>query len=128
MENLEKLGLIVNNGRIIDARFVEVPRQRNKKEENEAIKNGEIPKSFKENPKKLSHKDTDARWTKKITSTILVTKTTSRLIPKAKLLLNTRSQVPLCTILRLWRGFWAQMTRGRICTPTVHTRAKILKK
>jgi len=64
-ENLEKLGLIVNQGRIIDASFVEVPRQRNKKEDNEAIKNGKVPKSFKENPKKLSQKDTDARWTKK---------------------------------------------------------------
>jgi len=64
-ENLEKLGLILNHGRIIDASFVEVPRQRNKKEDNDAIKNGEIPKSFTENPKKLSQKDTDARWTKK---------------------------------------------------------------
>jgi len=64
-ENLEKLGLIVNQGRIIDASFVEVPRQRNKKDENESIKNGEIPNNFKENPKKLPQKDTDARWTKK---------------------------------------------------------------
>jgi len=31
MENLGKLGLIVNKWRIIDASFVEVPRQRNKK-------------------------------------------------------------------------------------------------
>jgi len=65
MENLIKIGLIVNQGRIIDASFVEVPRQRNKKEDNDAIKNGEIPESFRENPKKLSQKDTDARWTKK---------------------------------------------------------------
>jgi len=65
MKNLEKLWLIFNQVRIVDASFVEVPRQRNKKEDNEAIKNGEIPKSFTENPKKLSQKDTDARWTKK---------------------------------------------------------------
>jgi len=64
-ENLAKLGLIVNKGRIVDASFVEVPRQRNKKEENEIIKNGWIPDNFKENPKKLSQKDTDARWAKK---------------------------------------------------------------
>jgi len=36
-----------------------------KKEENDAIKNDEIPENFKENHKKLSQKDTDARWTKK---------------------------------------------------------------
>jgi len=64
-EKLEKLGLIVNKGRIIDASFVEVPRQRNKKGDNESIKRGEIPENFKNNPKKLSQKDTDARWTKK---------------------------------------------------------------
>jgi len=64
-ENLAKLGLIANKGRIIDTSFVEVPRQRNKKEENEIIKNGWIPDNFKENSKKLSQKDTDARWAKK---------------------------------------------------------------
>jgi len=62
---LEKIGLVVNKGRIIDASFVEVPRQRNKKEDNECIKKGKIPEIFKENPKKLSQKDVDAHWTKK---------------------------------------------------------------
>jgi IS5 family transposase len=38
---LDDLGLFVNEGKIIDASFVEVPRQRNKKEENEKIKAGE---------------------------------------------------------------------------------------
>jgi len=64
LKNLEKLGLIANKGRIIDASFVEVPRQRNKKEESNLI-NGKIPENFKVNPNKLSQKDTDARWTKK---------------------------------------------------------------
>jgi IS5 family transposase len=62
---LEKLNLVVNEGKIIDASFVEVPRQRNSREENDQIKSGEIPASFTENPHKLSQKDTDARWTKK---------------------------------------------------------------
>jgi IS5 family transposase len=65
IKELEKLNLIVNEGKIIDASFVEVPRQRNSKSENEIIKSGEIPQSFIENPHKLSQKDTDARWTKK---------------------------------------------------------------
>lgn len=62
---LSSLNLIVHQGRIVDASFVEVPRQRNTKEENDQIKNGEIPESISKNPAKQSQKDTDARWTKK---------------------------------------------------------------
>jgi len=62
---LDKLDLIVNEGKIIDASFVEVPKQRNSKEKNEQIKSGTIPKEFIDNPNKLAQKDTDARWTKK---------------------------------------------------------------
>lgn len=59
---LEKHGMIVNKGKIIDASIVEVPIQRNTKEENEEIKKGHIPSEWKEEPSKLSHKDTEARW------------------------------------------------------------------
>ena len=52
-------------GVIVDATFVEVPRQRNTREENAQIKAGAIPPTFAENPKLRAHKDTDARWTKK---------------------------------------------------------------
>lgn len=38
---LESKGLIVNEGKIIDASFVEVPKQRNTREENQKIKDGE---------------------------------------------------------------------------------------
>ena len=50
---------------MIDASFVEVPRQRNTREENETIKNGEIPEEWKSQPHKIAQKDLDARWTKK---------------------------------------------------------------
>ena len=60
---LERLGIVTREGSIVDATFVEVPRQRNTKEENEKIKKGEIPDEWDE--KKKSHKDTDARWAKK---------------------------------------------------------------
>jgi transposase, IS5 family len=62
---LENLGLVINEGKIVDASFIEVPRQRNSKEENEQIKAGETPAKFKENPHKLAQKDLDAQWTKK---------------------------------------------------------------
>jgi len=54
----------VKSGLIIDGSFVEVPKQRNTKEENEQIKKGEIPKTLSANPHVLAQKDTDARWTK----------------------------------------------------------------
>jgi len=65
LKELEQLGLVVNEGKIIDASFIEVPKQRNSREENKQIKNGEIPKSFVENPNKKEQKDIDAKWTKK---------------------------------------------------------------
>lgn len=64
-EVLKEKNLIVSEGKMVDASFHEVPRQRNSREENQIIKQGGVPESFKENPHKLSHKDTDARWTRK---------------------------------------------------------------
>lgn len=62
---LEKRGLIAHKGTIVDASFVETPRQRNSREENESIKNGVVPEEWKDSPNKLCQKDTDARWVKK---------------------------------------------------------------
>ena len=39
---LESEGLITHKGTIVDATFVDVPRQRNSREENKKIKEGEI--------------------------------------------------------------------------------------
>jgi len=64
---LEEAGLITRTGSIVDATFVDVPRQRNSKDENEAIKNGTIPEEWQtqENRHKMAQKDVDALWTKK---------------------------------------------------------------
>ncbi len=47
---------------------MDAPRQRNTREENKSIKNGEIPEEWKQgdpkNRHKCTQKDTDARWTK----------------------------------------------------------------
>ena len=64
-ENLDSKGLSFNEGKIIDASFVEAPRQRNTREENERIKSGNGKDLWNDNPHKKCHKDTDARWTKK---------------------------------------------------------------
>jgi len=64
-KQLDKDGIIAHKGKMIDASFVEVPRQRNSREENDQLKGGKIPQAWQEAPNKLRQKDTDAKWTKK---------------------------------------------------------------
>lgn len=68
-EQLAARGYVARAGQMIDATFIEVPRQRNTREENAKIKADETPKDWEEDtPKaksKLRQKDVDARWTKK---------------------------------------------------------------
>jgi IS5 family transposase len=56
---------IARGGQILDASIVPVPHNHNKREENVAIKAGEMPEDWKSKPAKRSQKDVDARWTKK---------------------------------------------------------------
>jgi IS5 family transposase len=65
LKQIEALGMVLNEGKIIDASFVEVPRQRNTKEENKQIKEGEIPERITKNPNVKAQKDIDAKWTQK---------------------------------------------------------------
>ena len=73
---LDDKGLSFNEGKIIDATFVESPRQRNTREENRQIKSsnskalwnpeeGDTEEVKKHKRHKKSHKDVDARWAKK---------------------------------------------------------------
>jgi IS5 family transposase len=62
---LDEKGLFVNEGKIVDASFVEVPRQRNTREENRIIKAGRGDELWNDKPHRKSQKDIDARWTKK---------------------------------------------------------------
>jgi len=64
-KQLNDAGYCARKGQMIDASFIEVPRQRNTKDENDQIKNGVTPEEWEQNPAKLRQKDTDARWTKK---------------------------------------------------------------
>lgn len=65
IKKLSELNLIIHEGKIVDASFVEVPKQRNTREENKTIKQGGIPQDWNDNANKLAQKDVDARWTKK---------------------------------------------------------------
>jgi IS5 family transposase len=62
---LDNKGLRARKGQIVDASFVEAPRQRNTREQNQTIKDGLIPAEFLDNPHVASQKDTEARWTQK---------------------------------------------------------------
>lgn len=62
---LEGKGLIAPEGSIVDASFVDAPRQRNEREQNQRIKQGERPEEFDASPAVGRQKDSEARWTKK---------------------------------------------------------------
>ena len=65
-ETLDAAGVFANEGKMVDASFVEAPRQRNTREENKHVKEtGTAPGEWKEKPHKFAQKDVDARWTKK---------------------------------------------------------------
>jgi IS5 family transposase len=61
---LEDAGVIKHEGTLVDASFIEVPKQRNKRDENSQLKEGNVPSDWKAN--KRRQKDVDARWTKKV--------------------------------------------------------------
>lgn len=59
-KQLDKDGIIVHKGKLVDASIVSVPIQRNRREENKQLKEGTIPEDWQEN--KLRQKDVDAQW------------------------------------------------------------------
>ena len=86
--SLSSAGLILQEGIIVDASFVEVPVQRNSRDENKEIKAGGTPEDWKEaeNKAKLAQKDIDARWTKKNNETFYGYKDHIKTDAKSKLI------------------------------------------
>lgn len=64
-DQIERHGIMLESGKIVDASIVEVPVQRNSRTENEHIKADKAPPGWGKNPAKLRQKDMDARWTSK---------------------------------------------------------------
>jgi transposase, IS5 family len=62
---LRTQGYSAQGGQIVDATLIPVPKQRNKRSENDQIRQGEVPEDWQQKPHKLSQKDVEARWTKK---------------------------------------------------------------
>ena len=74
---LQQAGYQAQDGQIVDATLVPVPKQRNGKEENQQIKNGQMPEDWSAQPHKRAQKDIDARGRRRTTCRTLATKTTS---------------------------------------------------
>lgn len=68
-DKLGEQGVIAKTGSMVDASFVNVPRQRNNKDDNDTLKAGAVPIEFGKNKKKLAQKDIDASWAKKYQET-----------------------------------------------------------
>lgn len=69
-DKLTSTGVVAKEGTLVDASFIKVPKQRNKRSDNSDIKKGAIPLEFAKKDKngnrsKLSQKDCDARWVTK---------------------------------------------------------------
>jgi len=60
---LRNNGFAAQKGQIIDASIVQTPKQRNRRDENKSIKDGNVPDDWSDNKKR--QKDTEARWVKK---------------------------------------------------------------
>ena len=82
--HLETKELIFNEGQLVDASFTIAPRQRNTREENEKIKNGEGDDLWNDRPHKKCHKDIDARWTQKNKETFYGYKNHAKVDTKSK--------------------------------------------
>ena len=85
---LETEGLIMNEGKMIDASFTVAPRQRNTREENKMIKEGRGDELWNDKPNKKRHKDIDARWTKKNDETFYGYKNHAKVDTKSKFIDN----------------------------------------
>lgn len=85
---LSSNGLIMNQGKMVDASFTVAPRQRNTHEENKLIKEGRGDELWNDKPNKKKHKDIDARWTKKNNETFFGYKNHTKVDTKSKFIDN----------------------------------------
>lgn len=77
-QHLETKGLIMNEGKMVDASFTIAPRQRNTREENQQIKEGKGADLWNDRPHKKRHKDIDARCTGRTTRLSTAIRTTRK--------------------------------------------------
>jgi len=116
-ETMEHLGVITHKGTIVDASFVDAPRQRNTREENKVIKEHGMPESWDlpENAPMLAQKDMEAEWAKKNHELHFGYKDHVSVDADSKMIIDWRvtgasvhdSQIWKCFISSNVRAFWA---------------------
>ena len=93
VEQLEEKGIITHSGSIVDATFVDVPKQRNTKSENKEIKEGKTPEEWETEEKrhKKAQKDVNARWATKNKERHYGYKNHIKIDKKSKIITNYRT-------------------------------------
>jgi len=86
---LEAQGLVRHEGSLVDASFVDGPRQRNTRDQNKSIKKGERPVEFDSDTPKGRQKDCDARWAQKNKETHFGYKNHAKVDAKSKLIIGS---------------------------------------
>ena len=81
-------GYIAQEGRIVDATFIEAPKRKNTAEQREKAKKGEVPEEWKDKPQKLLQRDLDATWTKKAEQSYFGYKNNVKADVKSKLIVD----------------------------------------
>jgi len=81
-------GYIAEEGRIVDATFIEAPKRKNTAEQREKAKKGEVPEEWKDKPQKLLQRDLDATWTKKAEQSYFGYKNNVKADVKSKLIVD----------------------------------------
>ena len=104
--------IITHTGSIVDATFVDAPRQRNTREGNAKSRQGKYPRIGKEgNANKLRQKATDARWTKKGNETHYGYKDHVKADAESKLITHyTVTSTNVMTARHSW-NLWTKMTK-----------------
>jgi len=81
-------GYVAEEGRIVDATFIEAPKRKNTAEQREKVKNGEVPEEWADKPQKLLQRDLDATWTKKAQQSYFGYKNNVKADLKSKLIVD----------------------------------------
>ena len=78
---LEAKGYIARGGQMVDATIVAVPKQRNTREENDAVKAGQTPQDWRGNPRKIGRRTRTLAGPRSTAKASLAIRTTSMPTP-----------------------------------------------
>ena len=114
---LEEKGLITHKGTIVDATFVDAPRQRNTRDETSRSRKEKHPRNGKMLPIKRHRRTRTPVGQRKATKHISDIRITSRQMPTANLSLTTQSRPPTYTTAMNLKT--SSTTRTKSVMPTV---------